>query len=463
MKASIYTRISKDAEGLGAGIARQEADCRELAEQRGDTIVAVHADNDVSAYSGRRRPAYEALLQQITAGDIEAVYVWHTDRLYRRATDLERYIDACQPRGVPTFAVQSGPLDLATPSGRMIARTLGAVAAYEVEQKSLRQRRANLQRVEQGQMRPGGLCFGYRIGTSREIIPEEATVAREVAAYFASGGTLARGAQMFNERGFKTRRNNEWTPRSLHIFLRSPGIAGYVVHQGRIVRDAAGEPVSGSWEPIIEPELWWAIQGIFERRPRPPRNGQFLLSSVAQCATCGATVHSGGTSASSRHAKRYACSANRSHLSRLADPVDRFVQDVILERLSRPDARAALAAVPDDDGMTRRNLSALYRRQEELATAYGDGLVTLAQLQAGTARIRAQIEPLEQQLAPSSAAVAKVLDAHDVAAAWLEMDVAQRREMIRSLVTIRLSAAGRATYYGNSRVPRPEFIEITWR
>ena len=81
---------------------------------------------------------------------LDAVLVWHVDRLYRRTNELEEYISICQPRNVPTHTVQSGPLDLATPSGRMVARTLGSVAQYESEQKAERQRRANRQRAQAG-------------------------------------------------------------------------------------------------------------------------------------------------------------------------------------------------------------------------------------------------------------------------------------------------------------------------
>ena len=96
---------------------------------------------------GGSRPGYRALLESVACGDVDVVLVWHADRLYRRMHDLEEYISICQPRAIPTLTVQAGPLDLATPSGRMVARTLGSVAQYESEQKAERQKRANFQRA----------------------------------------------------------------------------------------------------------------------------------------------------------------------------------------------------------------------------------------------------------------------------------------------------------------------------
>jgi len=120
-RAAVYTRISRDFTGAGAGVARQEQDCREKAHALGWDVAEVYADNDISAYSGKRRPRYEAILDAIRTGQIDGVIVWHTDRLYRRVTDLEEYISVCggERRGIPTYTVKAeGSLDLAQPVPR---------------------------------------------------------------------------------------------------------------------------------------------------------------------------------------------------------------------------------------------------------------------------------------------------------------------------------------------------------
>jgi site-specific DNA recombinase len=83
VRVALYCRISQDGEGQGLGVARQEADCRHLAERRGWDVVEVYIDNDLSAYSGKARPAYQRLLADIEAGRVEAVVAWHPDRLHR--------------------------------------------------------------------------------------------------------------------------------------------------------------------------------------------------------------------------------------------------------------------------------------------------------------------------------------------------------------------------------------------
>ncbi|MGC8628409.1 MAG: recombinase family protein, partial [Acidimicrobiales bacterium] len=92
-RAAVYCRISDDREGRGLGVARQEAECRALAERLGWSVAKVYADNDISAYRRRRRPGYEALLAAVKQGQVDGLVVWHNDRLHRQQRELEDFID----------------------------------------------------------------------------------------------------------------------------------------------------------------------------------------------------------------------------------------------------------------------------------------------------------------------------------------------------------------------------------
>src|SRR5204862_8212841 len=87
-KAAIYCRISRDPGHDELGVRRQEQDCRALCGRLGWDVAHLFTDDDRSAYSGRRRPAYEAMLQAVRDGVIGAVVAWHPDRLTRRPREL---------------------------------------------------------------------------------------------------------------------------------------------------------------------------------------------------------------------------------------------------------------------------------------------------------------------------------------------------------------------------------------
>ena len=133
MRAGIYVRISQDRTGAGLGVERQADDCQQLCEAKSWKVVEVYVDNDVSAFSGKRRPEWERLLADIAAGEIDAVVGWHVDRLTRSPRELEDVIDLAERHGLE-LATVTGDIDLGTVSGRTFARMLGVMARNESEQ-----------------------------------------------------------------------------------------------------------------------------------------------------------------------------------------------------------------------------------------------------------------------------------------------------------------------------------------
>jgi site-specific DNA recombinase len=434
-RAAIYTRISQDREGAGLGVERQEADCRALAERLGWTIVAVHADNDLSAYSGKPRPGYLALLADLRAGAVDAVICWHTDRLHRSPSELEDYITVCERGGVPTQTVKAGPLDLATPSGRMVARQLGAVARYEVEHQIERQQRARLQAATAGRWSGGRRPYGYEADDAT-VVQAEADTLQWAAAQVLAGVSLNAIVAELNTRGARTSTGRPWKPTELSRVLVRPRNAGLMVHRGQVVGPAG-------WPPILDEGTWRGVCAVLSdpgRRTNTSTARRWLLSGLAVCGVCGDPVRS--TSAGTVHGRptkpAYTCRSGK-HVVRDAAEVDRFVEQVILERLSRPDARELLA--PDqttDTAALHARDAALRGRLDELGRLYGEDVIDAPQLAQGTAAIRRQREQITAELAAASrgSVLAGVADAPDPAKVWAGLDLSRRRAIVDTLATV---------------------------
>ena len=69
----MYTRISDDHTGQGLGVQRQLDDCLALAERLGWDVVARYDDNDLSAFNGKTRPGFEAMLDAMKRGEFGAL------------------------------------------------------------------------------------------------------------------------------------------------------------------------------------------------------------------------------------------------------------------------------------------------------------------------------------------------------------------------------------------------------
>lgn len=474
-RAAIYSRISRDFTGERAGVVRQEEDCRAKASALGWDVVRVFIDNDISAYSGKRRPGYQAMLLAVEAGEVDAVVVWHTDRLYRRITELEQYIMVCEKRSVATQTVQAGLLDLATPSGRLVARQLGAVAVYESEQKGRRQKAANKQRAAQGKHFGTRRPFGYESNgvTVREV---EAEAIRGAYDLILIGGSLREVARRWNAAGLLTPQKHQgWNGTIVSRTLRTARLAGLKTYLGEVVRNERGEPIRAEWPAIVDLDTWHAAQAVLNDPSRKLKFGsvhvsQLLLSGVAICDVCGATMGSGGKL---KGRDRYRCKvAMGGHVMREAAPIDEFVESVILRRLAEPDlAEAFQPELPAVDvAGLRRGADEIHARMDAMAEAFADGAVTLGQLKASNERATSRLAEIGARMPRNteSAAISKLITARDVEETWAALSLETKRGVVETLMRVRLlpPKTRRIRPYlmvdGVRRV-NPETVVIEWK
>jgi DNA invertase Pin-like site-specific DNA recombinase len=372
-RAAIYVRISQDKTGVGLGVERQEQDCRELAARLGWSVVEVFCDNDLSAYSGRRGPRYQAMLEAVRAGRIDAVLAWHTDRLHRSPIELEEYISACnEGREVPTHCVRAGTLDLSTPSGRMLARTLGTLARYESEHRGERVAAAAFQRAQAGDRSGGPRPFGYKDNGITVREPEAVAVESVLA-----GASLRSVARELNAIGLTTSmKGRAWDAHSVRALLLRSRNAGLRDHQGQVLGPA-------NWPAIVPEEQWRAVVAVLtdpSRRTSPSdARVKWLGSGIYRCAGC--ERPSLRVSTAGRGIPCYRCPGERGttgHVVRKAGPLDAYIEAIIVERLSRPDAIGLLRpAAPEVDlSALRATANAARARLTEIAEmaipGYGD-------------------------------------------------------------------------------------------
>ena len=96
------------------------------------------------------------------------------------------------------------------------------------------------------------------------------------------------------------------------------------------------------WLALVNRETWHAALAIMKDPDRlSPRGNQRMLTAVALCGVCEGPVHAGGN----KGYPVYRCATSTGHFSRKAEPIDEYVSEVMIARLSRSDA-ADLFAPP---------------------------------------------------------------------------------------------------------------------
>ncbi len=467
MRAAIYTRISRDRSGERAGVGRQEADSRAFCQRRGWEVAGVYSDNDLSAYSGKPRPAYRRLLADVEAGHVGAVVAWHNDRLHRSPAELEGFIALIERLGTMVAMVEGGDYDLTTPDGRLSARIVGAVARKESEDKQRRARRKQLELAEQGRPAGGSRPFGFELVQpwGWAIFEPEAALVREAVDRVLNHRHSMRAiCTDWTSRGLTTVNGKRWETTGLKRVLTSARMAGLRSHRGR--------ELPAIWPAIIDVDTLAELRATLND-PSRTRNGgvvarKYLLAGMIFCSLCGCRLHARPRA---DKAQCYTCISGPGfngcgRIRTLSQPIDELVVLQALTRVSLGDFAAALREAEGEADGARAlagQLRAYEDRLSALETAhYVEGSVDALAYRRIRSDLEGRIATTSTQLAAATGArmfTGLSSDLDSLLAAWQSNDLTWRRELLGRLierVDIKpASVRGRNIF-------EPERVVITW-
>jgi DNA invertase Pin-like site-specific DNA recombinase len=459
VRAAIYARISSDQEGTGLGVQRQVKECRARAATNGWTVVEEFVDNDVSAYSGKRRPAYERMLAAMGEGRINGVIVYHLDRLTRRPKELEEFVELCDKAGIKHLTTVAGDVNIGTGDGLLVARIQAAVAANESASKSRRQR-SKMRQVAESGMPHGGSHrpFGYqddRITINRA----EAKVIKQAAERIIAGESLRSVCVWLEETGVRTVDGGPWRTTTLKAMLTNPRLIGKRAHNGEIVADAV-------WKPILTATQQAQVQARLDARKvsgrRAPR--RYLLSGMCRCGKCGVTLFSSAR----QDRRRYVCLSGPDHqggcgrLTVVAPPVEELVAEMVLYRLDTADLAAMLAGEESPDTADlRQALAADEAQRAELATLYADKQITAQEWITARNPIESRIQTTRAALAATanaSALIGLVGNGQALRSSWATLNLDRQAAIVRAVVDHVVIAPGAP----GARELDPNRVQVVW-
>jgi len=461
IRAAVYARISSD-DGTALGVTRQVEDCRKLAAELGWQVVDEYVDNDVSAYSGKKRPAYERMLSDLTDGLVDAVLAYHADRLTRRPIELEHFVETVSAAGVRHVRfVSGGEMDPGNGDGLLVLRMLGAVAANESASKSRRVRRkldevAAAGRPHGGSVRP----FGFE-DDKVTVRPAEAEVIRELATRYVAGESLRSLCSWLDDEGVRTVKGGLWRSPTLRGLLSSGRIAGLREHRGEVVGPAV-------WEPIITPaqrdKILARMADAAATGRRTPR--RYLLSGLLRCHRCGGKLYS----AARVDTRRYVCLSGPDHggcggTMIVAGPVEELVAEAVLYRLDTADLAAALAgkAADDEQAVALGDQLAADRQQlDELAALYADKAITVREWMAARRPIEDRIDQAQRKVARlgnSDALVGLVGNGGELRSRWAGLNLTRQAAIVAAILDHAVIGPGSP----GARAFDPNRVELVWR
>jgi site-specific DNA recombinase len=428
--AAVYCRISIDRAGESLGVERQEKLCRKLAADRGWPVAEVYVDNDISAYSGKVRPGYSKLVDDLKNGVRDAVLAVDQDRLNRRLGELNDFIELCAENRIP-IVLSSGELDTTTADGVLRAQILGAVAQNESAKKSERIKRQKDQSAIAGTFKGGKRPFGYE-PDGMTLRKSEAKLIKEAARRVLAGESVRKIAIDWNARNIPAASGGAWSTPSLKGVLCSPRIAGLRVHHGDVVGEA-------KWPQIIDRATHEQLRALvidsqYVKRGRPAVH---LLSGVLRCKRCGGKMYFSPLA----NGGRYVCDS-RPHGCGVtgikAELLEDFITQAVLYRLDSPTVHKAAkkprkgnahVTFPDLD------LGAIERELEEVAGDYGEGRISRREWLAIRTPLERRRDDARRQIRNETTDPAlNDFRTGDVGNLWKNTDMEKRRAVLNALL-----------------------------
>ncbi|MGJ0152743.1 recombinase family protein [Streptomyces sp. CH8.1] len=417
MRIAIYLRLSREAEDSASLETQREAARRWLTANGYDPSDAVeYPDANVS---GAKPLEARQQMSALMAARPDLVIAWKLDRYARSVSEFLRLVSWGERYGV-NIATTDGTINTLTPTGRMVAVVLAALAEWEREMIKDRITEGHATRRQQGRWASGRAPRGYRIvrrddAAYLEIDPEQAAQIRDAVATLVNGGTVAGTARIVGVSEPQWRR-----------LLKAPTLRGQRNHKGKLITGADGVTPVQFAEPILSAaELRAArdrMEALATGKNRAPRRATPMCSGMAGCYR-GCKLN-GGTS--DKGVPLYRCKAG--HTTIYAETLDQRVEHEFLTVFGRfNEWHVRLEGGNDLSAEIEEIQEQAERVAERMATA---GALMLPILERKAAELEAAYTRLQHEHDPETREVS-VPTGRTMAEAWEAEDETGRAHLLR--------------------------------
>lgn len=292
-RAVIYVRTSSEHQGEKSSPAEQEADCRQLAAEKGLMVVDVY--RDIEKYrvktklvepSGTRsdRPGLLAMLDDASRDGFDIIIAWREDRLYRGMRSMLLVLETIQEYK-KTVLLARETFD------PKIAPLRAWVAQMELDGMKERMTMGVKARLKAGKANTGQDRYGYlRIDDRIVVVEEEAQWVRKVFEWYLDGCHLMEIRERLiaadaPQKGSSISRRIHWARSSIQAILKSAKEYAY----GIKIQSRKGDMFEIPVDPIIDVATYERfIKMRSKNKTYPARrvDHDYLIGGLLSCS-CG--------------------------------------------------------------------------------------------------------------------------------------------------------------------------------
>src|SRR5947208_739635 len=210
LRCAIYTRKSSE-EGLEQDFnsldAQREAYEAFIASQKREGWALVGEMYDDGGFSGAtmERPAFQRLLSDVNAGQIDVVVVYKVDRLTRSLSDFAKIVDIFDRHAV-SFVSVTQQFNTTSSMGRLTLNILLSFAQFEREVTGERIRDKIAASKRKGMWMGGAVPLGYVVKDRKLVVdPEEASLVCRIFDLYLELGCIAKLKAALDRDGIKSK------------------------------------------------------------------------------------------------------------------------------------------------------------------------------------------------------------------------------------------------------------------
>jgi site-specific DNA recombinase len=318
-RCAIYTRKST-SQGLEQDFnsldAQREA-CEQYIANRADLgwqLVTTRYDDGGFTGSNLERPAFQQLMEDVEARNIDIVVVYKVDRLSRSLLDFAQVMHRFEQADVAFVSVTQN-FSTADAMGRLTLNMLMSFAEFEREMIAERTRDKMAAARRKGKWVGGLAPLGYDAVDGKLVVNEdEATQVREIFRIYDEHRSLLETAEVLNARGWRTKRWNSktgrcigglpWDKKSVSRVLTNVLYLGQIFYQGEF-HEGEHAAIVGR-EVFDRVQKWLAVNAAAKGAARRARS-DYLLCGLLRCQVCGSAMTARSSSSRGREYRYYVC------------------------------------------------------------------------------------------------------------------------------------------------------------
>jgi site-specific DNA recombinase len=434
-------------------VERQLADLTTSASEEGLRIGRVFVDPDFSAsrYRRRERPDFAQLTEHIRNGGCRILGIAEVSRGSRDNTEWSGFLDLCRDLDVKIWvSTHERIYDLSRRRDWRALADEGLDAADESEKISERVRSGQRKAAREGKPH-GRLKYGFTrlydetgAFVEQRVHPVHGPIVAEIIQRVADKDPLQAIARDLNKRGVTAPEGGRWIGTNIRqLVIKGHSYVGRRVHQGHDVGQAA-------WDPIVEVTAWEAAVRVLTQpgRTTPSRGTDLVhwLANTISCGKCRAARLYANPGGQKRPRLTYRCPNCLMVLA--GRSTELFIEALLLDRLSEPDAAVAVArGVSDKAEIAQKkeeldNLQSELEQWRHLARTRQVSPVSFAQFEAALLPQIAKADAAWRQVAVPAEHAG--LDLTDVPARWPRFSATVKRRYVLAFMDLVATPATRA-------------------